>query len=163
MAIDCDHWSPGSDPGAGTCALGFYLGRPLERVCQDVCAARTSRKASGTSASVSVRVATPIGKSDAPRPGGAGPSIAPATPALAPAPPAAKALRTIAHGAAGIARALTGTGGADESLIASRTAICAGCEHAQLVAGRLQRCGLCGCATWAKVRNRTEHCPVGKW
>ena len=71
--------------------------------------------------------------------------------------------RTAAHAAAGIVKAVVGTGGASEELVKQRTAICGGCEHAILSLGVLSRCKLCGCATWAKVRNADEKCPVGKW
>ncbi len=72
-------------------------------------------------------------------------------------------VRALAHGAAGIARAVTGTGGASAELIEQRTAICAACPHAVLSLGVLQRCDLCGCSTWGKVRNAGEKCPAGKW
>jgi hypothetical protein len=65
----------------------------------------------------------------------------------------------IAHGAVGIAKAVTGTGGASDETIKARTAICNACPKAQLAAGAMQRCTLCGCATWAKVRNAGEQCP----
>ena len=72
--------------------------------------------------------------------------------------------RGILHGATGIAKAITGTGGASEELVARRTAICnAPCEHAVTSLGVFQTCNLCGCSTWAKVRNATEKCPAGKW
>lgn len=67
------------------------------------------------------------------------------------------------HGAAGIAKALTGTGGADPAMIESRTAICSSCDQSKSVAGVFMLCKLCGCATWAKVRNANEKCPLGKW
>jgi hypothetical protein len=70
---------------------------------------------------------------------------------------------TIAHGAAGIARAVTGTGGADDELIQKRTSICAGCEQNVLSLGLIHRCQLCGCLTWAKARNLEEKCPANKW
>jgi len=69
----------------------------------------------------------------------------------------------VIHGAKGIAKAIFGVGGADEALIKSRTDICNTCENAILSLGVLSRCKLCGCATWAKVRNANEHCPAGKW
>lgn len=70
-------------------------------------------------------------------------------------------LSRVAHGAVGIARAVTGTGGASAELIDRRSAICAACEHWRAVG--MGRCDLCGCLTWAKVRNKDEKCPVGKW
>lgn len=70
---------------------------------------------------------------------------------------------TLAHGAAGVARAVTGTGGADAKTIEHRSRICAACPHNILTLGLINRCDLCGCLTWAKVRNATEKCPAGKW
>jgi hypothetical protein len=75
----------------------------------------------------------------------------------------ASRVSTIAHGAAGIARAVTGTGGADEELIRKRTSICATCENNELSLGLIHKCKLCGCLTWAKARNLEEKCPAGKW
>jgi hypothetical protein len=75
----------------------------------------------------------------------------------------ASPLTMIAHGAAGIAKAVTATGGASEEVIRSRTAICGGCPEAVMVAGVFQKCEVCGCGTWAKVRNAAEACPLGKW
>lgn len=59
----------------------------------------------------------------------------------------------------GIARALTGTGGASQEMIDQRTAICMTCDNVEAVAGVMNRCKLCGCSTWAKIRNADEHCP----
>jgi len=70
---------------------------------------------------------------------------------------------TVAHGAAGIARAVTGTGGASDELVRKRTTICATCEHNELSMGLIHKCKLCGCLTWAKARNLDENCPAGKW
>jgi hypothetical protein len=67
------------------------------------------------------------------------------------------------HSAAGIAKAVAGQGGADDETIANRTAICTACDQAVMVAGTFQQCTICKCATWAKVRNATEKCPLGKW
>jgi len=53
----------------------------------------------------------------------------------------------------GLAKAALSIDRASDELIEQRTAICRGCEHAQLMAGVLNRCGLCGCAIWAKVRS----------
>lgn len=78
-------------------------------------------------------------------------------------PPVSLTIGGVAHGAAGIAKAVLGVGGASPELIEQRTEICKGCEHAILSLGVLSRCKLCGCATWAKVRNANEKCPAGKW
>lgn len=69
----------------------------------------------------------------------------------------------VKHGAVGIAKAVTGTGGASEELIAHRTAICTECPHAVKAAGLFKTCSICKCSTWAKVRNAAERCPAGKW
>lgn len=72
-------------------------------------------------------------------------------------------LARLAHGAIGIGRAVTGTGGASVELVEKRTAICDGCHHAVKTAGVVGQCKLCGCLLWAKVRNAAEKCPAGKW
>jgi hypothetical protein len=70
---------------------------------------------------------------------------------------------SLAHGVAGISKAIVGAGGASLEVIQRRTAICAGCEHGKVVAGMFQQCDLCACWTWAKVRNAGEACPINKW
>lgn len=70
---------------------------------------------------------------------------------------------SVVHGAAGIAKAVTGTGGATAEQTAQRGAVCAGCEHNQVSLAMVNRCKLCGCLTWAKIRNADEKCPAGKW
>ena len=67
------------------------------------------------------------------------------------------------QGGAGIGKAILRRDRASQEVIALRTEICRGCQQAQILAGVLRRCKLCGCATWAKVRNGGEKCPVGKW
>lgn len=52
---------------------------------------------------------------------------------------------------------------ANDALIAERTAICTTCHEAEMVGGLFRRCKICRCATWAKVRNASEACPIGKW
>ena len=74
-------------------------------------------------------------------------------------PPGSKLFR----GAAGVAKAVTGTGGADAELIAKRIRICSTCSHNKLTLGLAHMCELCGCFTWAKARNLKEKCPAGKW
>ena len=71
----------------------------------------------------------------------------------------------IITGAIGVARAITGTGGASEEVIQRRTSICMACDHRIVIGGFLHQCKLCGCSTWAKVRNAEEHCPDNppKW
>src|SRR5437588_10719096 len=61
-------------------------------------------------------------------------------------PPGSKLFR----GAAGVAKAVTGTGGADAELIAKRIRICSTCSHNKLTLGLAHMCELCGCFTWAK-------------
>jgi len=70
---------------------------------------------------------------------------------------------TIIRGVVGITRAIIHQDRANAATITQRTEICRICPHAQITAGVLRRCQLCGCATWAKVRNAGAKCPVGKW
>jgi hypothetical protein len=71
--------------------------------------------------------------------------------------------RAVVHGAVGIAKAIAGRGGASEELVAQRAAICGTCDKAIITGGVVRRCALCGCSTWAKIRNAAEQCPAGKW
>lgn len=82
---------------------------------------------------------------------------------LYPADPQRSLVGTVAHGLAGIARAVTGTGGAEDPLVERRLSICATCPHNVVTLGMVNRCELCGCLTWAKARNLEEKCPAGKW
>lgn len=67
----------------------------------------------------------------------------------------------LAHGVAGVAKAMCGVDRADDAEIERRLALCAGCEHA--TTGLVGRCGLCGCAWKFKIRVKGEKCPAGKW
>jgi len=81
-------------------------------------------------------------------------------------PPQRTLAGTIAHGVAGIAKAVTGQGGADAELVAKRSQICGECEHnvvSMASLGMVYKCDLCDCLTWAKARNLNEKCPIGKW
>jgi len=71
--------------------------------------------------------------------------------------------QNIIHGITGITKAATGQDRASQQTIIQRTQMCRDCPHAQITAGVFGRCKLCGCATWAKVRNASERCPAGKW
>lgn len=75
----------------------------------------------------------------------------------------AQPTRNITEGIKGLALALTGLGGASDETIRERTEICGKCPHAVMVMGVLQQCSICGCATWAKIRNEGEKCPDGRW
>jgi hypothetical protein len=45
-----------------------------------------------------------------------------------------------------------------------RMKICKGCEFWDSKAwSETGKCTKCGCSTWAKLRIRTEKCPIGKW
>jgi hypothetical protein len=45
-----------------------------------------------------------------------------------------------------------------------RMEICSGCEFWDSEAwSGTGKCKKCGCSTWAKLRIRTEKCPIGKW
>jgi len=48
--------------------------------------------------------------------------------------------------------------------LAQRTEICRGCEFWDNKAWNgTGKCTKCGCSTWAKLRIKTEKCPIGKW
>lgn len=67
----------------------------------------------------------------------------------------------VAHGIAGVAKALTGRDKASAETIAARLAVCATCEHR--AAGVVTRCTLCGCALRLKLKLQGEKCPASKW
>lgn len=69
----------------------------------------------------------------------------------------------VLHGAIGLAKAMAGIDRASDETIDRRGAICISCNQSESVAGVLQRCKICGCATAAKIRNASEKCPLGKW
>jgi hypothetical protein len=49
-------------------------------------------------------------------------------------------------------------------VIHSRLEICKKCEFWDKKAWNgTGKCNKCGCSTWAKIRLRTEKCPIGKW
>jgi hypothetical protein len=74
-----------------------------------------------------------------------------------------KGLAKVLHGAAGVAKALTGTDRADDAEIERRRAVCAGCEYARLTAGVFRSCSICGCSLRLKILVKGEVCPKGKW
>lgn len=46
----------------------------------------------------------------------------------------------------------------------NRLSICQACEFWDGEAwNKTGRCKKCGCSTWAKIRLKTEKCPIGKW
>jgi len=48
--------------------------------------------------------------------------------------------------------------------LAQRMEICKGCEFWNSSAWNgTGKCTKCGCSTWAKLRIKTEKCPIGKW
>ena len=61
-------------------------------------------------------------------------------------------------GAVGIAKSELGIGHADDETIERRRTICKGCEHQDLGV-----CGKCGCYCAAKVRLKSQSCPIGEW
>ena len=67
-------------------------------------------------------------------------------------------IRGAVRGAIGIAKAYSGIGLADRRTAESRYMACQKCQH-----NDLGRCIICGCFVAAKVRNRSERCPVEQW
>lgn len=65
-------------------------------------------------------------------------------------------------GAVGLARALTGTGGASAEQVAARLAVCGSCPDRVTTLG-VDRCRLCSCVLAAKARNADQQCPAGRW
>jgi hypothetical protein len=69
----------------------------------------------------------------------------------------------IAKGAKGVGKALARIDRPTDELIEQRTEKCQACPEAVLRLGMLKQCRICKCATWAKIRNASEHCPLGNW
>lgn len=69
----------------------------------------------------------------------------------------------ILHGAAGLAKAALGLGGATEEMIANRMGVCDRCPNQVYTIGIIKGCKICGCVLPAKVRNKDEKCPIDKW
>lgn len=61
-------------------------------------------------------------------------------------------------GAAKLAASHLGINATNDIKLSQRTAICNNCPK-----NDLGRCSSCGCYLWAKVRQATERCPIGKW
>jgi hypothetical protein len=82
-------------------------------------------------------------------------------------------LQTIAHGAAGLAKAALGFDAAPAEVVRGRRDACRGCDQATrnpALADRpsrgltsLSQCRECGCLIVAKTAIAGERCPLGKW
>lgn len=74
-------------------------------------------------------------------------------------------LSAIAHGAAGLAKAVLHIDRASDETIAARRSICAGCPESKSIGGIVMVCNKCGCAWGAKIVIESEKCPlpVPKW
>jgi len=67
-------------------------------------------------------------------------------------------LTRLVRGAGGLLKAELGIGGADDDTIIDRKNICESCEHYDFGV-----CNECGCFCSAKVKLKSEKCPVGRW
>jgi hypothetical protein len=67
-------------------------------------------------------------------------------------------LMHLAKGGAKLLKAQLGIDASDEDTINERKALCISCEHYDFGV-----CNSCGCFCSAKVRLKTEKCPIGKW
>jgi hypothetical protein len=73
------------------------------------------------------------------------------------------ALRTVAKGAAGLAKAALHVGRAPEPLIRQRRSVCAACPQADAGSSRMSRCKVCTCFIHPKSATASEKCPLDKW
>jgi len=64
----------------------------------------------------------------------------------------------ILKGAVGLAKAHLGIDAADKETVESRQATCLGCDRFDF-----GKCKECGCYLHAKVRIKSETCPIGRW
>ena len=68
----------------------------------------------------------------------------------------------IPRGLVGLLKAGLGVGIADVQTLLKRQEICLSCDHARTSNGVFERCEICKCRS-AKLRLKTEKCPIGKW
>ena len=64
----------------------------------------------------------------------------------------------LAHGVVGIGKSILGIDRPSDAIIKERWDICQGCEF-----HRHWQCTACGCLVSAKIRVKSEKCPLGKW
>jgi len=72
-------------------------------------------------------------------------------------------VQRVAHGIAGLAKAAMRIERASDATIAARETTCDGCEHLDRSLLGIRRCSHCKCALAAKIRIKSERCPIGKW
>lgn len=75
-------------------------------------------------------------------------------------------IKKIMHGVSGLAKAAIGADKADKSEIKRRREICQGTEttpRCQLWNPKLNTCRACTCFLPAKIRIKSEHCPINRW
>jgi hypothetical protein len=70
-------------------------------------------------------------------------------------------MKTIVHGAVGITKAVLNLDPVKQEHVMQRLAICRSCPFwSDNFGGQCQKCK---CLTWAKVKNKSESCPDGRW
>jgi hypothetical protein len=74
---------------------------------------------------------------------------------------APRGMAKVAHGAAGIAKAIVNADPVPDDVLAHRRATCEGCN--QNTGGVLPLCRWCDCVLRAKTKLARESCPLGLW
>ena len=70
----------------------------------------------------------------------------------------ARGLKDLIIGSAKLLKSELGIDASDEKTVANRKKLCESCKHYDFGV-----CDQCGCFCSAKVRLKSEKCPVGKW
>ena len=70
----------------------------------------------------------------------------------------AKGIKRLLLGSAKLLKSELGIDASDEKTMSSRRGMCESCEHYDFGV-----CGECGCFCAAKVKLKSELCPIGKW
>lgn len=77
-----------------------------------------------------------------------------------------RAVKLIAHGAIGAAKAILGVDPAPAEIMNQRRGICRSCEYAEpckFTPANRCMCSKCGCVLRLKCAVAGESCPLGKW
>jgi len=145
MKVDCTHWIDCATSGGGCCAIKEYK-RPSFGVCLTVCGKNTApltqqekEKLLSVSKEKSANEKTKKAKKEC-------------------VGCKAKGLKRLIRGGAGLLKAELGIDACNPDTILERRRVCESCEHYDF-----GLCTECGCILAAKVKLKSENCPLEKW
>ena len=160
--IECEHWSACGVNGGGCCAISKHGDKPSHGVCLTVCMLNNGGDEYGVSSRSSINgITNPIGngninfnlsqpeltkESTNPKEDGGCTSCK------------AKGLKRLLKGSAALLKAELGIDACPDATIIDRRNLCESCEHYDFGV-----CDNCGCFCAAKVKLKSETCPVGRW